>query len=366
MNIKVLMLGPGDGVIGGISALTNELVPVLEKNVDLMYFPTVRNRILKYSGIFSIQNIWLAISQYIRFISSFHKFKPNIIHIHTSQGIAWLKDTFYILFAKNRSCRVVLHIHAADYEELYGGKPRLTRLYTRKILGLVDAIITVSDEWKTRLTSIAPANRLYTFKNCITADRFPEKSYVSDSRERKALFLGSVGSRKGVFDLIEAIGIVKNNNRQLKVWIAGYEDREGDFSKAQLLLEKLQLNDTCEFMGMVVGNAKVELLRNADFFVLPSYNEGLPMAILEAMAAGLAVVSTPVGGIPEVVRDEVNGFLVLPGDVKSLAEKLSILAVDQNLCKLMGQRSREIVKQELDVIPYVNRLIALYKSLDQT
>jgi glycosyltransferase involved in cell wall biosynthesis len=87
------------------------------------------------------------------------------------------------------------------------------------------------------------------------------------------------------------------------------------------------------------------------------------MAILEAMAAGLAVVATPVGGIPEVIRDDYNGFLVTPGDVEALAEKLAILANDRHLREVMGRRGREIAEQELDVKPYVERLVALYESL---
>jgi glycosyltransferase involved in cell wall biosynthesis len=107
---------------------------------------------------------------------------------------------------------------------------------------------------------------------------------------------------------------------------------------------------------------KTELFERANLFVLPSYNEGLPMAILEGMTAGMAIVSTPVGGIPEVVRDGYNGFLVPPGDIDALAEKLAVLAHDPQLCHLMGQRSREIVKSELDVKSYVTRLIDLYNS----
>jgi glycosyltransferase involved in cell wall biosynthesis len=75
------------------------------------------------------------------------------------------------------------------------------------------------------------------------------------------------------------------------------------------------------------------------------------------------VISTPVGGIPGVVRDGYNGFLVRPGDVEALAEKLFILSADPHLCEVMGKRSREIAERELDVKPYIQRLVRLYDSM---
>jgi glycosyltransferase involved in cell wall biosynthesis len=360
--MRVLMIGPGKDVVGGITTLVEVLVPVLEKQVDLSYLPTVHNRPMKDSGRFSGQNIILAFSQYARFLSVLFRSRPQVIHIHTSQGIAWLKDTFYIIVGKLYGARVVLHIHAADYDDLYGKKGRLVQRYTRWAMGLNDAVISVSDEWKQRLGGIVPAKKVFSFTNCIAVDSF--SPYPADRLldEVRAMFIGSVGSRKGAFDLLEALGRMKSAGCVLPTCIAGYEEREGDLEKARARLQELQLADSCELPGMVRGEKKAELFAKANLFVLPSYNEGLPMAILEGMSAGMAVVSTPVGGIPEIVRDGYNGFLVQPGDIDALAEKLAVLARDPALCQLMGKRSREIV-EELDVKSYVVRLIALYNSL---
>jgi glycosyltransferase involved in cell wall biosynthesis len=357
------MLGPDWGLVGGISALTEALVPVLEQRVDLLYFPTVRRRPLKESGRVSLRNIALALSQYARFFPALYRFRPHIIHLHTSQGVAWLKDTFYVLVGKAHRCHIVLHVHAADFDELYGKKTRPVQYYTRKVMGLADAVIAVSEEWSKRLADIVPVDRVFTFENCIAVDAVPLSSSHRSKDGAKALFLGSVGPRKGAFDLLEAMGYLKSSGCALQVWVAGYEEREGDLLRARARLEELQLGDMYQLVGTVRGTEKTELLSQASLFVLPSYDEGLPMAVLEAMAAGLTVVSTPVGGIPEVVKDGYNGFLVAPGDVKALAEKLAILASDPHLCELMGQRSREIAERELDVNPYVQRLVALYESL---
>jgi glycosyltransferase involved in cell wall biosynthesis len=363
--MRVLMIGPGKDIVSGINTLVDVLVPALEQRVTLCYFPSVNNRPVKKSGRFSGQNIILAFEQYTRFMVALFRSRPQIIHIHTSQGMGWLKDTFYILVGKLYGSKVVLHIHAADFDSLYGKKSQFVQHYTRWVMGLTDAIISVSDEWKQRLGGIVPDEKVFSFRNCINVDSFSTHPADHLGDRVQALFIGSVGSRKGAFDLLEALGRLKARGCVLPTCIAGYEESEGGLAKARSRLQELHLADSCELPGTVLGDKKAELFAKSNLFVLPSYNEGLPMAILEGMSAGMAVVSTPVGGIPEIVRDGYNGFLIQPGDIESLAEKLEVLTRDPVLCQIMGQRSREIV-EELDVKPYVVRLIALYKSILRT
>jgi glycosyltransferase involved in cell wall biosynthesis len=119
----------------------------------------------------------------------------------------------------------------------------------------------------------------------------------------------------------------------------------------------------CHLPGIVTGEQKNKLVLEADIFALPSYNEGLPIALLEAMAAGMAIITTPVGGIPEVITDGDNGFLVAPGNISDLAEKLTILVNNQELRQKMGWRNRKIAEQGLDVKPYAARLVSLYETV---
>jgi glycosyltransferase involved in cell wall biosynthesis len=360
--MRVIMIGPGKDVVGGITTLVEVLVPALEQRVDLLYFPTVYSRPIKESGRFSGRNIILAFSQYLRFLPVLFRFRPQVIHLHTSQGIAWLKDTFFIFVGKLYGARIVLHVHAADFDSLYGSRGRFFQWYSRWAMSLSSAVISVSDQWKLRLQGIVSARKVFSFTNCIAVNSFPAYAANRTIDQVRALFIGSIGKRKGAFDLLEALGRIKSRGLVLPIVIAGYEDHEGNLDKARRRIEQLQLADSCELPGMVGGDKKAALFASANLLVLPSYNEGLPMAILEGMQAGMAVVSTPVGGIPEIVRDGYNGFLVPPGDIDALAEKLFILAGSPDLCLQMGKRSREMV-EKLDVKPYVDRLVALYDSL---
>jgi glycosyltransferase involved in cell wall biosynthesis len=295
---------------------------------------------------------------------SLYRFHPHIIHIHTSYSIAWLKDTLFVVMGKVYGCHVVLHMHSGLFDEFYCKSCRFLRGYTDRVIKLCDAVIAVSAEFGRRLASIIPEKQVHILRNCIAVEKIVPHLLDDSANGATALFLGTVGPSKGTFDLLEAMGSLKSRGCcSLRLLVAGHEERKGDLTRARIRLQELDLEETCQLLGMVVGARKMQLFSKASLFVLPSYYEGLPMSVLEAMAAGLAVVATPVGGIPEVVRDGYNGFLVKPGDVGALAGKLAILASDQHLQETMGQRSREIAEQELDVKPYVKRLVALYESL---
>lgn len=363
MTIKVLMIGPGEGVIGGISTLTETLVPVLKQHIDLNYLPTVRNRPISESGKLSFRNMALTVSQYTRFLVILLRFNPHIIHIHTSQGFAWFKDTFFVLVGKAFRCNVVLHMHGGNFIENYNRNKYFIQRYTCRALCMADAVIEVSTKRKRCLTQIVPIKRISAFRNCIDVDVYSPNFSGRPANGLKALFLGVVGASKGTFDLLDAFARLKSNDCSLKIWIAGREEQNGDFAKARTRLQELNLEDKCYLIGIARGTSKLKLLRKVSMLVLPSYQEALPMAILEAMAAGLPIVATAVGGIPEVVKDGYNGFLITPGDVEALAEKLNILASKPHLREVMGRRSRKIAERELDVKPYVEKLVALYESL---
>ena len=361
MKLRVLMLGPGEGVMGGITTFVQVLTPVLEQYVDLLYLITVRDRLLRDSGRISIHNILLVVSQYVRFLVALFRFRPQIVHVHTSLGIAWLKDTFFILVSKLFGHQVFLHMHGGNFPEIYKKSNPYIQRYTRKILDLADVIIVLSAEYRNFLGGIVPGKRIELLKNCIGVFTGSRQIQDQNTGAPIALFLGVVGPSKGVFDLLEAMSRLKSKSCSLKLWIAGYEERNGDLAHAQNLIQILGLENVCQYIGTVIGAEKLQVLQEASMLVLPSYMEAMPMSILEAMAARLPVIATPVGGIPDLVRDGYNGFLVPPGDISALVLKLETLVRDQVLRETMGRRGQEIVNKEFGVEHYVKRLLALYE-----
>jgi len=363
MPVKVLMVGPGEGTIGGIRSLVESIAPALQRRVALRYMPTVRRRAAAESGRFTFRNVTLTLSQYARFVSALVRFRPGVVHIHTSEGLAWYKDAFYVFIARASGRRVILHMHGGHFVETYGRSCEGAQRFTRAILASADLVIEVSDERARNLARIAPRARIRVLRNCVNVAAMAAEERRRPGEELRVLFLGTVGAGKGVFDLMEAAALVKKAGCPLRLTLAGPPAHAGDLDMVRDWVECLGLTGLCEAVGQVQGAAKTQLLHGCDVLALPSYQEALPMAILEAMAAGLPIVATRVGGIPELVADGYNGFLITPGDTAGLAQRLMILAAEPGLCSLMGRRSREIAAREYDVAPYVERLVTLYESI---
>jgi len=170
--------------------------------------------------------------------------------------------------------------------------------------------------------------------------------------------MGRIERKKGIHDLIEAGKLLADKFR-FKIILCG----EGNISLWQEECSNKGLIDVIQFRGWVSGEEKELLLRETDIYVLPSYSEGLPMSILEAMSYGIPVISTPVGGVPEVVIDGINGFLVDPGDVHGLADKLEQLISDYRLRMKMGITGRQFAQEKFDISNNIKQLMNIYARL---
>ncbi|MEH7521623.1 glycosyltransferase, partial [Priestia megaterium] len=178
-------------------------------------------------------------------------------------------------------------------------------------------------------------------------------------------FLAVLIKRKGILDLIEAsqkiITELESKNKQVEFVIAGDGELE---STSKSLVEKLGVSKYFKFVGWVNNEQKQELLKESDLFVLPSYNEGLPLSILEAISYGIPVISTNVGSINEAVKNEENGYLINPGDKEKLADFTIKLLTDSNF-KQMGQASRKVAVDLFDINSYFKMVENLYLTVDQ-
>lgn len=170
--------------------------------------------------------------------------------------------------------------------------------------------------------------------------------------------LGRLGERKGVYDLIDAVEIAVRKNPELKVCIAG----DGEVEKVRTLVAKKGLERHIHVPGWIGEADKLEYLKNAAALILPSYNEGLPIAILEGMAAGKAILSTTVGAIPEVVAPE-NGILTAPGDIASLAEGLLRLSSDEEMLARMSRNNIEKAENLFSIRQMHEQLAEYYRQV---
>ncbi|HVL76715.1 MAG TPA: glycosyltransferase family 4 protein, partial [Noviherbaspirillum sp.] len=167
------------------------------------------------------------------------------------------------------------------------------------------------------------------------------------------------GDRKGTYDLLRAVARVVKTHPDLKLVLAG----DGEIERVRREVVRLGLTSHVEVLDWVSGRRKEALLERAAIYVLPSYCEGLPMSVLEAMAAGLPVVTTPVGGVPEAITDGLEGRLVVPGDVDALCEALDALLSQLELRRQMGQAARAKIETTFSATCVLPQLEQLYRQL---
>jgi glycosyltransferase involved in cell wall biosynthesis len=278
--------------------------------------------------------------------------KVELVHCHAAmRGSFWRKAIFASL-ARRFGVPVILHLHGSEMKGFYASQPpRVQRLIVRQ-LELASAVLVLSESWKQFILEIAPEARTIVVPNYV---RVPEAVERSARQDITVLFLGLLGQRKGIFDLLEAFARARRQNPALSLVVGG----NGEIEEAKRLARELDIEEGVNFLGWIDEGKRREMLTQADIFVLPSYNEGLPMSVLEAMAYGLPVITTPVGGIPEVITDGEDGRLVAPGDVGALEKTLLELAREPELRQALGTAGHARVKEryaDTVVLPLLNSI----------
>jgi len=171
--------------------------------------------------------------------------------------------------------------------------------------------------------------------------------------------MGEIGERKGAFDLVDAIPAVLEHVPNARFRFAG----NGETEKLQARADALEITNHVDVMGWTAGPDKIDAFQTADVYCLPSYAENLPVSVLEAMAARLPVVGTPIAGTPEEIIEGETGFMVEPGDKNAIAERLVRLLSDESMRQKMGLAGRLRAEEHFDNEVVCNRLIGIWRSV---
>ena len=155
------------------------------------------------------------------------------------------------------------------------------------------------------------------------------------------MYMGEISNRKGAFDLLKAVADEKDYFKDKLLLRMGGNEVDGDI---KTFIRDNGLDGFVAYEGWISGQKKVDCLTWEDIYILPSYNEGLPIAILEAMSYKHPIISTPVGGIPEIIENGRNGLLVTPGDTKAIANAIKFYIVNKDKISEHGKYAFEIVK----------------------
>lgn len=301
----------------------------------------------------------------IYFASRILFFNPDVIHINPSlQHRALFRDSVYLLIAKAFRKKVVFFIHGWDTRlySLFCNNKSFVKVIIRYILRKPDKIIVLAEKFKEQLTKLGvDGSKIVVLPIMVEYEKYKIKRSFNDKTIR-VLFLANFFKDKGIYEVVKSILLVVNefSTRKVDFILAGDGPEMQNIKK---LVQDLEISNYVNFKGYVTGRKKIDVFRNADLFVYPtSHGEGFPTVIAEAMAAGLPIIATPVGAIPEVIEQGVNGNLLLNSEPKEIAEAVIYLLNNPTLMRNMRSKNREKAKQ-YGVTVVGKQLIQIYARI---
>lgn len=348
LSQKVLFLGVSMKTKGGMTAVLVSYNKYIEK---MRFIPTWKLGNILIKG-------WYAFQALVRFwcIVKFDK-RVEIVHIHGAANASFDRCRMFINLAKRLGKKVILHEHAADFVEYFDGME--DKKMITETLRKCDALIVLSQSWKDYFASIGiETSKIYVLNNIVSPPVLTSSQKTEDNKLH-LMYMGEISKRKGGFDLLKAIADNRDYFKDKMVLRMGGNEVDGDI-KAYIRDNGLEGFVTYE--GWIAGQKKIDCLNWEDVYILPSYNEGLPIAILEAMAYSHPVISTPVGGIPEIIMDGKNGKLVKPGDLRAISDAIMYYIENQEKIPIEGQNAYSVVK---DFFPkrVFEDLCSIYKQM---
>ena len=312
---------------------------------------------------------------------------PQLVHIHMSFRGSYVRKNNVRALCRRFRVPYVLHLHGSQFEVWYDALGERRKKGVRRMLRDADAVIVMGERWQEIVRRIEPAAKAVIIRNAVRTPqmsssgeafrdpeapssgasfRDPEASSSGAActglKERfQVLFLGVLIPRKGVQDILEAARLLKESGRigSLHFVIAGTGAEE---ERLRETVRAFSLQDAVTFAGWAEGEEKEKLLCTSQALVLPSRREGLPVAVLEALAHGLPVIASDVGDTAEAVRDGETGYLIAPGDVQMLAQRLLDLSSDPVRYERMSRAARRLAETEFSEERLYQQLEACWRA----
>lgn len=324
---RVITVGPDTKGLGGIASLLSTYRKLWS---DITY-ATSNSRHGTLPGLF----LWL----WVMIRIPFYRLRGyDIIHAHGAVGKSFIRKSIILSWGRLFGFKTIFHSHGGAFRD-YAAAVGESKI--KKILHRCDAIVALTAGWQKYFTETMECPVVRVVNNIVEAPETPvERSLLPEGRPINFLFLGKVCENKGVYDILKALTIHRDwFEGKIKVTVCG----NGEFSTFVSKVKELALDSMVHYAGCVFGKEKDALLRESDVMLLPSYFEGLPIVLLEAGVYAMPSVATDVGGITELIENGVNGTIVKPGDVESLAEAMRSYIDDHNKILSRGREARRIV-----------------------
>lgn len=284
----------------------------------------------------------------------------NIVHIHLALGNSGKRKLPFIKLAKFFKKKVIIHFHPATENILFN--PENNKL-GYEIFSRADLILVLSPQWEKWINEAYPCNN---YKMKVLYNPCPKVKRTGVNRKKQILYAGTILKRKGYDVLLEAFAKVAHRFPEWKVVFAGNPSLKygiNEIEDGKKNAEKYGISSQIEWLGWISGAKKEEVFNESSIYCLASSGEGFPMGVLDAWAYGIPCVMTPVGGIPDIVRDGVEGLLFPVGDSFALSQQLERLMADPKLRENIVAAADKYVYDTFDVHTISNMLKDIYETV---
>lgn len=350
--ITVLMCCSDLSYKGGMVTVVNNYLNVAQwpENVRFYFVPTHCN-----AGKLGL--LWQFAKGVIKIICNARDI--DVAHLHVAERGSFIRKGFLVKMLHNMGIKVILHHHGAEFEPWYQAQSVSMKQWINSVLDTADLNIVLSHRLIHMITDKSSSAKVKALYNAVqTCSVNP---YNPDRQE--VLFLGRLGERKGVYLLLQAI---KNLDAELPDNIRFNLCGDGELDQVKACVNEMGISHRIGHIGWTDGETKNHILNRTVVNVLPSYNEGLPMTILETMARGIPNLSTRVASIPEVITDGETGLLIEPGDVDALADGLRRLLTNYELRMKISANSYALICDQFSLENSVCELSDIYNNLTTT
>lgn len=292
------------------------------------------------------------------FIWSLMSNKYDLIHIHGSMKSSFLRKSIFMIVAKMTGHKVIYHMHAAMINEYFYKRSKLKGNLVCWLMDQYDGIIALGENWKIVLQKKTRTD-IFSVFNAVEKRPLP----CANKFGKFTIFIiGEIGHRKGTYDILK-VAQKLSTHKDIEFRIAG---GGADFDNLKRQCSAEGLDNTVTWLGWIGPVERDQEMANADIFFLPSYHEGMPMAILEGMCADLPVISTPVGGIPDCVIDGQTGYLHEPGDIDGFADSILKLKDNPDILASMANASGERAATVFSPKQFAENVMTVYRKVLET
>lgn len=352
-RLKVLVTSPSlneDENVSGISSIVREIIEY--SDCDFVHFVAGKMDTERIGIFWIFKQIILP----IRFLWNVFGQRPDLVHINTAfTTFAILRDFTLTFLARLFGFPVMLHVHDGKFM-VNEFRSSTSKWIAGEMLYAANTLLVLNEVEKHRVSRSWTGLDPRILPNAIDCDRMGFKLNPNPCKE--IIYFGRIVSLKGLDEIHEACRAIKKMGFEFRFKCYGAGPQTKTFTSAM----KNTLGHWFEFGGVAQGDGKWKALAHADIFLLPSYCEGLPMSLLEAMAAKCVVVASDVGSMGDVIEDGVNGFLVAPRDSGQLVEKLEFLLSDKVDWNSIRDHARTTIEGRFSIKDYIRDLEEHYIS----